>query len=103
MTIDISLVQSSFASAAFSVSTDATVQFTKYDIRVVPLEFTPIGSDALATTVNMQGLNVSCVGPSVVSIPINADPVKMPPKKLYKATIRLYSGTHVDHTKVGIV
>ena len=102
MTIDISLVQSSFASAAFSVSTDATVQFTKYDIRVVPLEFTPIGSDALATTVNMQGLNVSCVGPSVVSIPINADPVKMPPKKLYKATIRLYSGTHVDHTKVGV-
>ena len=97
--ITTSISQNNFVSAAFLVSSDIAASFSKYDIRVVATEFSPIGSDALATTVNMQELKVSPSGLSVLPIPTNSS---MTSSTIYKATLRLYSNGQVKHTSVGV-
>ena len=99
MTMNAQLLQDSFKTASFSVSSSSTLfHCTKYDIRVVAKQLEHIGADAFATITKIQPFTISS-SPTIFVIPTNEE--TMNGQTTYKATLRLYSSGQVIQTFVG--
>ena len=104
-TITTTLVQDSFTSAHFSVVSGVNADppvYSKYDIRVVPMTQSTIGADGSATSYKLSDFTLTAA-PTIFLIPTT----NTMQSGLYKATLRLYTGTNssdytVAYTSVGV-
>lgn len=97
MTITATLVQDSFTSAHFSVVSGVNADYTKYDIRVVPISQSTIGADGSAADTKIYDFTLTAV-PMRFNIPTTSSMQS----GLYKATMRLYVDSVIEDTAVGV-